>query len=591
MPPKWKHRELKQQSEKKTEEPPKEPEKQPLTPVRVLRLLGLPAALLALAALTSRASQASLAPIYGAIPSGVNHGEAVTATVLLGCVWRYYFSGLDARQYVLPYLALWAFWIPGIQNYLLKYSGQLGPVVGAIVLGFVSCHTVIIPSAYVAAEVLEALELQETFGPVIGAGLPAVAMDLLYFRPLEVLFARILPLAHTYSGVFSPVKLQLLIAAAYALISPVKPYWLLSLAAPGVLYSFLANPHMDAPITTNTLNNALQPLDWKLLDRQWSNTGYLSVLESSEAQYRVLRCDHSLLGGEWLLTDQRRKEGWKVNEPIYNVFEMLEAVRLVEQEPAVSDSEAKALVVGLGIGTAPKALIAHGINTTIVELDPVVHQFATKYFDLPREHAAVLQDAVSWVDREVAKGGQRYDYIIHDVFTGGAEPLPFFTEAFLSNLRSLLKPSGVIAVNYAGDLGMDLTARTLNTIDQAFDRQCKIYRDQPSAPTGGDAASPSSEAAKEDFLNMVIFCRSTPGEITFRKPNTADLLGSKSREHYLLPKPELEINFPLRKDESRRDEVLRKGEEGQWAGQQAESAIRHWHIMRRVVPDAVWELW
>ena len=51
-------------------------------------------------------------------------------------------------------------------------------------------------------------------------------------------------------------------------------------------------------------------------------------------QYRMMRCDHSLLGGEWLLTDRRRKsEGWEVSEPIYAVFELLEAVRLMELEP------------------------------------------------------------------------------------------------------------------------------------------------------------------------------------------------------------------------------------------------------------------
>jgi len=34
---------------------------------------------------------------------------------------------------------------------------------------------------------------------------------------------------------------------------------------------------------------------------------------------------------------------------------------------------------GLGIGTTPSALMSHGIETTIVEIDPVVHEFATKY--------------------------------------------------------------------------------------------------------------------------------------------------------------------------------------------------------------------
>jgi hypothetical protein len=53
-----------------------------------------------------------------------------------------------------------------------------------------------------------------------------------------------------------------------------------------------------------------------------------------------MRCDHSLLGGQWVHVNGRR-----VSEPIYGVFVMLEAVRLVEREAPLLDSEASALVV------------------------------------------------------------------------------------------------------------------------------------------------------------------------------------------------------------------------------------------------------
>lgn len=42
--------------------------------------------------------------------------------------------------------------------------------------------------------------------------------------------------------------------------------------------------------------------------------------------------------------------------------------------------------------------------------------------------------------------GKKYDYIVHDVFTGGAEPLELFTLEFLRDLKSLLKEDGVIAI-------------------------------------------------------------------------------------------------------------------------------------------------
>lgn len=40
----------------------------------------------------------------------------------------------------------------------------------------------------------------------------------------------------------------------------------------------------------------------------------------------------------------------------------------------------------------------------------------------------------------------KYDYIVHDVFTGGAEPIELFTVEFLEGLKSLLKDDGAIAI-------------------------------------------------------------------------------------------------------------------------------------------------
>jgi spermidine synthase len=104
------------------------------------------------------------------------------------------------------------------------------------------------------------------------------------------------------------------------------------------------------------------------------------------------------------------------------------------------------LLSGLGIGTSPKSMIAQGINTTIVELDPAVHYFATKYFDLPSNHTAVIENAVPYVARTSRQRPGSFDYIVHDVFTGGAEPTPLFTLEFLQGLYDLLSERGSIAI-------------------------------------------------------------------------------------------------------------------------------------------------
>jgi spermidine synthase len=100
----------------------------------------------------------------------------------------------------------------------------------------------------------------------------------------------------------------------------------------------------------------------------------------------------------------------------------------------------------LGIGTTPAALISHGINTTIVEIDPIVHEFAVKYFSLPPNHNAVIADAASYTSELANKTYEKFDYIVHDVFTGGAEPVDLFTVEFISNLKTILNPGGVIAI-------------------------------------------------------------------------------------------------------------------------------------------------
>lgn len=99
----------------------------------------------------------------------------------------------------------------------------------------------------------------------------------------------------------------------------------------------------------------------------------------------------------------------------------------------------------MGIGTTPSAFITHGIKTTIVEIDPAIHDFATKYFALPDNHIAVIDDAVAFAS-QTAKEGKKYDYIVHDVFTGGAEPVDLFTLEFIQDLYDMLEDWGSIAI-------------------------------------------------------------------------------------------------------------------------------------------------
>ena len=76
----------------------------------------------------------------------------------------------------------------------------------------------------------------------------------------------------------------------------------------------------------------------------------------------------------------------------------------------------------------------------------MVHHFASRYFNLPSNHTSITGDAIKFVkDTQVSNAGQ-YDFIVHDVFTGGAEPIELFTYDMLVGLKSLLHDDGAIAI-------------------------------------------------------------------------------------------------------------------------------------------------
>ena len=69
-----------------------------------------------------------------------------------------------------------------------------------------------------------------------------------------------------------------------------------------------------------------------------------------------------------------------------------------------------------------------------------------EYFGLPEKHIPEIEDAVKYAARTAKDGKKSFDYIVHDVFTGGAEPVDLFTVEFFQDLHSLLKPNGAIAI-------------------------------------------------------------------------------------------------------------------------------------------------
>ena len=170
----------------------------------------------------------------------------------------------------------------------------------------------------------------------------------------------------------------------------------------------------------------------------------------------------------------------------------------------------------------------------------------------------------------------RYHYIVHDVFTGGSEPVDLFTREFLGLLSDLLTDNGIIAINYAGDLRLPSAGIVIRTVRSVFP-SCRLFReDEP----------PNDPKATMDYTNMVMFCRKKDGLFAFREPTEKDFLGRDAARGLLKPQHEIDLEPYLRGEGILRKDNKRVLEK--WAKKSAEG---HWGLMRKSLPDAVWEYW
>ncbi|PTB64607.1 S-adenosyl-L-methionine-dependent methyltransferase [Trichoderma citrinoviride] len=544
---------------------------------RANRLLGQAtlyvktAVLLTLLGVYSNASQLALSPVYGSVPAAAWHSRALMAGCFVG--W----AGNLALRQLLPVktaklLPLVALYVPVMQCFLYRFSQALGPSYGPLVTEGVTLVPLAILTASCVADNLEDVDLS-SLPKGLGDAVPGIG-SWGTFKLVEHVAEKLLQKHVGTVFWYTRMGLEILLAGSYAVFAPSK--WL-ALAIPALVHTAMFNPHVATPAATALLNTTMAADHWLLLDRRESVTGYISVAENTQTKMRVMRADHSLLGGDWV-----EWRGNQVTEPIYAVFVNLEAIRLVERERPVADSKAKALVIGLGIGTMPSALVSHGIETTVVEIDPAVYDFAQKYFQLRENRPPVIEDAVKYANKAANETKEVYDYIVHDVFTGGVEPVALFTYEFLNNLYTLLKPDGVIAINYAGDLMLPTSKTIVRTIMKNFPT-CRLFRENP----------PDKRAVAEtgtDFTNLIIFCRKVD-KLTFRDPVPGDYLNSPSRQSFLTPQHEISPRdlFAIGKDEEG-SVLYRNGTDKASEGQQA-NAAGHWAVMRTALPARFWENW
>lgn len=104
----------------------------------------------------------------------------------------------------------------------------------------------------------------------------------------------------------------------------------------------------------------------------------------------------------------------------------------------------KALLLGLGGGALVQPLARTGYEVNVAEIDPVVVDFARRYFSCDPETARVhIEDARAFLRRTA----EQFDLIVFDVFSGGSQPFHFFSREAFEEAAEKLAPGGLIALN------------------------------------------------------------------------------------------------------------------------------------------------
>ena len=110
----------------------------------------------------------------------------------------------------------------------------------------------------------------------------------------------------------------------------------------------------------------------------------------------------------------------------------------------------RVLIVGLGGGSPPTALreILPKAQIDVVEIDPAVTRVARKYFNFREDpQMKVIElDGRVYVKRAI-RSGEKYDVILLDAFDHEYIPEHLLTREFLTEVKSLLTPQGVVVGN------------------------------------------------------------------------------------------------------------------------------------------------
>ncbi len=219
---------------------------------------------------------------------------------------------------------------------------------------------------------------------------------------------------------------------------------------------------------------------WPVLGQNEPAQTAFKVLLEKESLYHYIRVVES----DGIRRLQFRRSGSEYEESAINIrhplrFEM-NYYPLMFAAFAHQPEPKRILFLGLGGGTLSMAMRCYYPQATIdnIELDPDVLEVAHKYFGFVEDDRmkAYVRDGRVQV-RRLLRDQVKYDITFADAFRGGYIPYHLTTKEFMTSLKELLTPDGVLISNLQpGFESYHYHRRTFNA----------VFRNQCSYGSGGN---------------------------------------------------------------------------------------------------------
>lgn len=189
----------------------------------------------------------------------------------------------------------------------------------------------------------------------------------------------------------------------------------------------------------------------------WENAASVknpSILYEKESSYALYKVKEDAQSVRYLHVNDSKSvySVYNPNKLVVGSYLDLFLLAVYFQSPQQIDSMKDVLILGLGGGTSVRQfnLLFDDIHFTGVDIDPLLMDIGRQYFCLDAPNVdPVVMDARRFVNTSHKK----FDVILIDLFIGDQIPPHLMTIEFFSEMKSILRPGGIIAANFPPEYG------------------------------------------------------------------------------------------------------------------------------------------